>query len=331
MENFELSDCVYEHITRSFYYGLFGDFKLVIDTKTGYFNATKLCTEGGKHFRQWKVLEKSKHMIKFFNSRRQNSDAYEVNGYNKDQIEKQVTGTYVPKELILDIASWISIEFYDKCNKVIINYFVNEFKKMDKSKLKNKIKEVEEQMERLTLEHEEVVKIKDDKIDELRELILKQDQEREKDRQYMRSLGISLEEVKDQNDGLHKQVKKVQCKLGIAVEDRAPLPEDKSKRERFLLLKLNDNEYYPYYIIRAQHGYTKRKLKTTLKHFTNLEVLLDFKCNPNSKTLYTRIKENLKAKNVIFKGNNIDLEESGVTEEELVEEMTTINDSRKEV
>jgi hypothetical protein len=58
---------------------------------------------------------------------------------------------------------------------------------------------------------------------------------------------------------------------------------------------------------------------------------LDFKCNPNSKTLYTRIKENLKAKNVIFKGNSIDIIESGVTEEELVEEMTTINDSRKEV
>jgi septation ring formation regulator EzrA len=122
---------------------------------------------------------------------------------------------------------------------------------MDKSKLKNKIKEVEECMEQMTLEHEEVVKVKDDKIDELRELILKQDQEREKDRQYMRSLGISIEEVKDQNDGLHKQVKKVQRKLGIAVEDRAPFPEDESKRERFVLLKLNDDEYYPYYIIRT--------------------------------------------------------------------------------
>ena len=321
MENFELSDCIYEHITQSFYYGLFGDFKLVIDTKTGYFNATKLCIEGGKHFRQWKVLEKSKRMIKFFDSRRQNSDAYEVDGYNKNNIEKQITGTYVPKELILDIASWISIEFYDKCNKVIINYFVNEFKKMDQTDLQNKIKEVEE---RLTLEYEEVIKVKDDKIDELMNM--------------MRSLGISLEEVKDQNDellnrnkGLEKNVKKVQRKLGIAVEDRAPLPEQESKRERFVLLKLNDDEYYPYYTIRAQNDYTKRKLKTKLKHFPNLEVLLDFKCSPNSKTLYTRIKENLKTKNVIFKGNNIDLEESEITEEELVEEMTTINDSRKNV
>jgi hypothetical protein len=216
---------------------------------------------------------------------------------------------------------------------------------MDAEALKQKIEEVEEQMEKLTLENE----IKDnticqqkDKIDELKELMVKQDQERQKereaDRQYMRSLGISIEEVKDQNEellgvnkGLEKRVKKVQRKLGIAVEDRAPQPEDESKRERFVMIKLNDDEYYPYYIIRAQNDYTNRKLKTKLKHFPKLEVLLDFKCNPNSKTLYTRIKENLKAKNVTFKGNNIDLEESEITEEELIDEMKVINDSKQDV
>jgi hypothetical protein len=320
MENFELSDCVYEHIKDTFYYGLFGDFKLVIDTKTGYFNATKLCVEGGKEYRIWSRSERSNKLFQYYEKltvQLYGQLSYEVKLQNNDILNKQVTGTYVPKELILDIASWISIEFYDKCNNIIINYFVNEFKKMDKSKLKNKIKEVEEQMEKLTLEHEEVVKVKDDKIDELMVMV--------------RSLGISIEEVKDQNHGLKHEVKKVQHKLGIAVEDRAPLPEDKSKRERFVLLKRNDDEYYPYYTIRAQDDYTKRKLKTEHKLFPQLEVLLDFKCSPNSKTLYTRIKENLKAKNVIFQGNNIDLSESTFTEDELVEEMTTINDSRKEV
>jgi hypothetical protein len=185
--------------------------------------------------------------------------------------------------------------------------------------------------------------------------------ERQKDReliqqqtQYMRSLGISLEEVKDQNEelldsnkGLKKEVKKVQRKLGIAVEeygptghirdtalpyrDRAPQPEDQSKRERFILLKRNDPEFMGYYTIRAQHEYTTRKLKVEKLHFPNLEVLLDFKCNPNSKTLYNRIKENLKAKNVTFKGNNIELEDSQITEEELIKEMKVINDQKYDV
>ena len=153
--------------------------------------------------------------------------------------------------------------------------------------------------------------------------------------QYMRSLGISLEEVKDQNEelldsnkGLHKQNKKIQRKLGIAVEDRAPQPEDESKRERFVLLKRNDPDYCPYYTIRAQDSYTTKKLKVERVHFPNLEVLLDFKCSPNSKTLYNRIKETLKAKNVIFKGNNIELEDSQITEKELIDEMKVINDQR---
>jgi hypothetical protein len=59
---------------------------------------------------------------------------------------------------------------------------------------------------------------------------------------YMKVLGISLEEVKDQNeelkdknDDLNKDVKDVKRKLGIAVEDRAPLPVDLKKQERLLI------------------------------------------------------------------------------------------------
>jgi len=337
MENVELSNCIYEHIKDTFYYGLFGDFRLVIDKSTGFFNATKLCDQGGKNLFHWKRLEKSKRMVEYYQrSRHPDLDGgfYEVHGDNKDKTDRQFTGTYVPQELILEIASWVSIEFYDKCNKIIINYFVNEFKKMDKSKLKNKIKEVEEQMEKLTLEHEEKIV----ENSELKALIIRLEDSNKRQEEYMRSLGISLEEVKDQNTSLKtdikeatKKVDNIQRKLGIAVEDRAPLPENKAKRERFVLLKRNDDEYYPYYTIRAQDDYTKRKLKFERRHFPNLEVLLDFACNPNSKTLYTRIKESLKAKCVVFKGNNIDLEPSDVTEQQLIDEMIMINDAKRDI
>ena len=335
MENVELSNCIYEHIKDTFYYGLFGDFRLVIDKSTGFFNATKLCDQGGKNLFHWKRLEKSKRMVEYYQRSRhpdlEGSFLYEVKLQNNDNLNKQITGTYVPQELILEIASWVSIEFYDKCNKIILNYFVNEFKKMNKSALEEKIKQVEEQMEQLGLEKDEVIKEKTNQIDELREIMLRQEQ-------YMHSLGISLEHVKDQNDelldrnkGLKHDIKQVKTKLGIAVEDRAPLPENKAKQERFVLLKRNDDEYYPYYTIRAQDDYTKRKLKFERQHFPNLEVLLDFACNPNSKTLYTRIKESLKAKRVVFKGNNIDLEPSDVTEQQLMNEMIMINDAKREV
>ena len=156
--------------------------------------------------------------------------------------------------------------------------------------------------------------------------------------QYMRSLGISLEEVKDQNEelldgnrSLKKQNRNIQRKLGIAVEDRAPLPANEDKQERFVLIKRNDDQHYQYYTIRAQHAYTERRIKIQSSLFPNMTILLDFKTNPNSKTLYNRIKDELKAKNVQFSGNNIDLEESEVTQEQLMDEMKVINDQKYEI
>lgn len=116
--------------------------------------------------------------------------------------------------------------------------------------------------------------------------------------------------------------------MNVAVEDRAPLPVDEDIQERFVLIKRNDDQHFQYYTIRAQYKYTERRIKTQRLLFPKLEILLDFKANPNSKSLYNRIKKELKAKNVIFSGNNIDLEESKVTEEELVEEMKVINDQK---
>jgi hypothetical protein len=148
--------------------------------------------------------------------------------------------------------------------------------------------------------------------------------------QYMRSLGISLEEVKDQNEVLIDDNKEVKRKLGIAVEDRAPLPADKKKQERFVLIKRNDPLYIPYYTIRAQNEYTSRKIRSQRMLFPNLEILLDFKANPNSKTLYVRIKDKLKSKGVTFDGNNIDLN-AVISEEDLIEEMNGINDAKRDI
>jgi hypothetical protein len=233
-------------------------------------------------------------------------------------------------------------------------------------KLKNKIQEVEERIETLALENYEQYKFleeKEAKIEELKKLIAKQESEREKDRQimllvlkqerkreqndrimlrhehqlekdrdYLYSLGISLEEVKDQNEELlnqniclRKKMDNIQRKLGLAVKDPSPQqPENRRTRERFVLIKRNDLSYMSYYTILEQDLYTTRKLKIERIHFPRLKVLLDFKCDSNSKTMYTKIKENLKARGVVFNGNNIDLDETIITEKELIEEMKAV-------
>jgi hypothetical protein len=173
MENLTLVDICFEHIKDTFYYGLFGDFKLVIDKSTGYFNATKLCEKGGKEYRQWKRLEKSKNMVEYYQKNwggdSHGNFLYEVKDANKDKIGRKVTGTYVPKELILDIASWVSIEFYDKCNRIVVNYFVEETRsKMEHLQIELEAKDIElkAKADQLKANEEHILLLKDMLVDD---------------------------------------------------------------------------------------------------------------------------------------------------------------------
>ena len=71
----------------------------------------------------------------------------------------------------------------------------------------------------------------------------------------------------------------------------------------------NNPNVYPYYVIRGQDYYTTTKIRSQKSFCPKLKVLFDFKCNPNSKTLYIRIKEKLKAKGVSFYLNEIELKD----------------------
>lgn len=275
---------------------------------------------------------------------------YEVKLTNNDEINKQITGQYVRKELILDIASWISVEFYDKCNSVILDYFVSQFQTMDKSILEKKIKEIERQLCNTILEKDSIIIEKEDKIDELIKLNQLQEEarkeerrkdmeDRKKDREMLRALGVSFEDIKDQNNDLlekvdeqteklddqNKQLTTIQNKLEIAVEDRAPQPKRQSKRERFMLIKRNDPDF-EYYTIRAQDVSAKTALKRQRALFSEVQILMDIHFHPNSKTLYVRVKEDLKGKGVVFNLCKISLAESKITEEDLVAAMQSIND-----
>jgi uncharacterized protein YoxC len=191
----------YQCIKDSFYYGIFGDFKIVIDKDTGYFNATKLCEQGGKDYDTWSCLDKTKDMISYYYENRVGEMyiGYVIEGSDKDKLIRQITGTYIPKELILDIISWISYDFYDKCANIIIDHFVSEFKNMNDISFKNKVEMLEEQMEVLTLEKES---IKLQKNESLKDIVNRIDQSNKTMEKYIRSLGASLAYIIDQGEKL---------------------------------------------------------------------------------------------------------------------------------
>jgi hypothetical protein len=360
-----LNDVCYKQISGKFYYGIFGDFQLVIDKSTGYFNATKLCAMAKKNFFDWKKLSRTVRLISYLQDETNDKIIYEVKGDNKNDHNKQITGQYVHKDLILDIASWISPKFYRRCNNIVVDYFTSEYKSLGEAEKMKMIKELELKMKNMEIETETVIAEKNYKIDDLMKMLktteearkadalrselllkaaeearkadaLKAEEARRADalraEDMLRRMGINITDLKYQNVELLEEVTVVQHKLGIAVEDRAPLPSENKKKERFALLKRNDDAF-PYYAIRGQNYYVETVLKDQLKWWqSDAKVVLDLQCHPNSKTLFVRVKDRLKKKpNVEINGCKISISGSPVSEDELLEMIREVNDEKLNV
>ena len=161
----------------------YGEFKLLMMKRNGYVNVTKMCDDGGKEFRMWKRNTRSKELIKLLI----NNDVSSVHNYTDEndlliivsggnQHEAYLRGTYAYPDLVLDIACWLSGEFYLKASKIVREYF----NKQEREKL--------EELHRnaLALRQAEVDKLEGEKskleikFDKLEEEFKKADEERKK-------------------------------------------------------------------------------------------------------------------------------------------------------
>jgi len=109
----------YEHIKDTFYYGILGDFKLVIDKRTDCFNVTKIIPirNRNKRIDQW--LRYNKYIL--FDKHYKQSKTYSkyvVDGNKRDE----TTGIFICKELLLAYTQWVSVEMYAKCFKIVMSY-----------------------------------------------------------------------------------------------------------------------------------------------------------------------------------------------------------------
>jgi prophage antirepressor-like protein len=200
---------------------------------------------------------------------------------------------------------------------------------------------------------EQTIALKDDKIDELSALVRQMDirskemmnELLQKNNELLSRNDELLENVhdlKDQNNELLDtsdqqiiQLQTVQHKLGIAVKDRAPLPKQKNKQERFVLVKRDQKRNglkpeYVYYTIRAQDFRAKQSLRAQETMY-DIKLLLDLTCHPNSKTLYNRIKDELIKMGVVFSYNNISIDKSEIDEKKLIVYMREIDDKKMDV
>jgi len=149
-----LTNIAFKQIRDNYWLGQYGDFTIVLLKDSGWVNATKLCTDGGKRLHDWKRLEHSKALItelqgqirheasNFSYSSTQDitlspcshtethipaSVCKRVVTENISPVDQLIYGTYYHPDLIPSIAGWISPMFALRVNRIVNNYLLVEY------------------------------------------------------------------------------------------------------------------------------------------------------------------------------------------------------------
>ena len=73
-----LSEISYQHICDNYWYGMYGDFNIILMKDCGFVNATKLCKDGGKDLCDWSRNKSSKELLQALSFKLSSSEASEI-------------------------------------------------------------------------------------------------------------------------------------------------------------------------------------------------------------------------------------------------------------
>ena len=147
-----MSTHIFEPITDRFGYGKYLDTEIVIDSKTKYINASKICKQNGKKLKNWLINDGNQELVESWLkiNRGQNSAPYydidrtNVVGIPKSDQDK-ILGKYFHEDLLIMIAQWVSKDFAFKVIDIIKNY--ND--RHNKALLKEKDDKIDEQSKKI--------------------------------------------------------------------------------------------------------------------------------------------------------------------------------------
>ena len=302
-----ITKLAYENIDDTYSKARYGEFEVIINMKTGYINATKLCADGGKRFDHWLENKNSKELIKECQLPEFRESTMLVKG---GQIPI-ITGTYVHPDLIPHIASWVSPKFAIKVSKIVNDFL---------------IREREEEIRRLTGEKSELVKM-------LEESELRRKEDHKESLKMLEDMKKQNEKTDQKLDDAHKKLDKadndiedLQCKveivserLDIVIDEVVPPCPVVELREEIGIWKLNDKSS------KFTHKVFCRQIKTAhiarsrlLKEFPNATLFREINPSQNSKNFLHNLKDmygtpgkNQKLKiyhnSIIMNGSNDDL------------------------
>ena len=275
-----ITKLAYENIDDTYSKARYGEFEVIINIKTGYINATKLCASGGKQLKHWVENKNSKELVE--EVKKNQSECRPV--LITDNSYGITRGTYAHPDLIPHIASWVSPKFAIKVSKIVNDFL---------------IREREEEIRRLTGEKSELVKMLEEselrrKEDHKESLKMLEDMKKQNEKTHdkLDDAQKKLDKAGDEIEDLQCKVETVSERLDIVIDEVVPPCETAELREEIAIWKLNDKSS------KFTHKVFCRQIKTAhiargrlLKEFPNATLFREIKPSPNSKNFLHNLKE----------------------------------------
>jgi KilA-N domain/Protein of unknown function (DUF3627) len=277
-----LSEIGFTQIRDSFYYGYYGQFRVVVDKQDGYVNATKLCSDGGKNFFHWKETKVSKELLSTLQQYKfqqaidldETQEPWSLSSYspvnevvrlvqtsNVNDTERSISGTYVHPLLVPHIACWVSPSFALKAAS-IINFFL-----------------VEEWRAKLLASNQATTELQSNL------------QAREQQVELLENNVNGWRTVSNLQNTVINIKQEMVNTLEEKVVEKAREHQVWASTHTFTMLKTNDEESkHGYYVIRCQSRGVGAAIRKMRQKHAGAEVIYQQKRVPNAVNLYTRLK-----------------------------------------
>lgn len=275
-----ITKLAYENIDDTFSKARYGDFEVIMNRKTGYINANKLCADGDKRFDNWIRNCFAKELVKEVKKNILKTEDVLIT----DNSFGITRGTYAHPDLIPHIASWVSPKFAIKVSKIVNDFL---------------IREREEEIRRLTGEKSELVKMLEEselrrKEDHKESLKMLEDMKKQNEKTHdkLDDAHKKLDKADNEIEDLHCKVETVSERLDLVIDEVVPPCPVVELREEIGIWKLNDKSS------KFTHKVFCRQIKTAhiararlLKEFPNATLFREINPSPNSKNFLHNLKD----------------------------------------
>jgi hypothetical protein len=253
---------VYRKINDNYSIAKYHDFDVTIDTTSGYINATKLCSDGGKDIKDWFMNDFNQELI----------GSYIINSSN----DTETSGTYVHPKLITYITSWVYPSFAWKVSEIVNNHIIKEIDNhITLSSYTSRLEKMFEESEKRREESDKLNK-------QLLDNIMDQNQ-------------INISKLDKIHLKIYKNtdiLKRLESRVEKIVEEVVPPTKQLSLHECFGIMKLNcpySNKQYKVYYGTEKH--INKALGSIRKRYRRSTILKEVGPYPNAHNFLRQIKE----------------------------------------